>query len=91
MNGVEIDNLEFYGISRALKWYGVWLALAAFWLLFWLVRPLLLPRWMALQKGREDVLISTRDITVGVPVLLLWQWVEARRLRKLHSIGAELG
>ena len=66
MNGVEIDNLEFYGISRALKWYGVWLALAAFWLLFWLVRPLLLPRWMALQKGREDVLISTRDITVGV-------------------------
>ncbi len=66
MNGVEIENLEFYGISRALKWYGVWIALAAFWLLFWLVRPLLLPRWMALQKGREDVLISTRDITVGV-------------------------
>ena len=66
MNGVEIENLEFYGISRAMKWYGVWLALAAFWLLFWLVRPLLLPRWMALQKGREDVLISSRDITVGV-------------------------
>jgi methane/ammonia monooxygenase subunit B len=40
--------------------------LAAFWLLFWLVRPLLLPRWMALQKGREDVLISNRDVTVGV-------------------------
>ncbi len=66
MNGVKIDNIEFYGISRALKWYGVWIALAAFWLLFWLVRPLLLPRWMALQKGREDVLISNRDITVGV-------------------------
>ena len=66
MNGVEIENIEFYGISRAMKWYGVWIALAAFWLLFWLVRPLLLPRWMALQKGREDVLISSRDITVGV-------------------------
>lgn len=66
MNGVQIDNLEFYGISRALKWYGVWIALAAFWLLFWLVRPLLLPRWIALNKGREDVLISTTDITVGV-------------------------
>lgn len=66
MNGIEVENIEFYGISRALKWYGVWLALAAFWLLFWLVRPLLLPRWMALQKGREDVLISNRDVTVGV-------------------------
>lgn len=66
MNGVEIENLEYYGISRALKWYGVWLALAAFWLLFWLVRPLLLPRWIALNKGREDVLITNRDITVGV-------------------------
>ena len=66
MNGAEIENLEYYGISRALKWYGVWLALAAFWLLFWLVRPLLLPRWIALNKGREDVLITNRDITVGV-------------------------
>ena len=66
MNGIQVDNLEFYGTARALKWYGVWLALAAFWLLFWLVRPLLLPRWMALQKGREDVLISNRDVTVGV-------------------------
>ena len=66
MNGVQVDNLEYYGISRALKWYGVWIALAAFWLLFWLVRPLLLPRWIALNKGREDVLITSRDITVGV-------------------------
>jgi len=66
MNGIKVDNLEYYGTSRALKWYVVWIALAAFWLLFWLVRPLLLPRWMALQKGREDVLISNRDVTVGV-------------------------
>jgi len=66
MNGLKIDNIEFYGTARALKWYGVWIALAAFWLLFWLVRPLLLPRWIALNKGREDVLITSRDITVGV-------------------------
>lgn len=38
-----------------------------------------------------SLLRRARDITVGVPVLLLWQWVEARRLRKLHSVGAELG
>lgn len=66
MNGQKIDNLEFYGISRAMKWYGVWIALAAFWLVFWLVRPLLLPRWIVLQKGREDLLITPRDLTVGI-------------------------
>ena len=66
MNGQKIDNLEFYGTSRALKWYGVWIGLAAFWLLFWLVRPLLLPRWIVLQKGREDLLVTPRDLTVGI-------------------------
>lgn len=66
MTGEKVDNLEFYGLSRALSWYGVWIALAAFWLLFWLVRPLLVPRWIALQKGREDLLVNGRDLGVGI-------------------------
>jgi methane/ammonia monooxygenase subunit B len=66
MTGEKVDNLEFYGLGRALSWYGVWIALAAFWLLFWLVRPLLVPRWIALQKGREDLLVNGRDLAVGI-------------------------
>jgi methane/ammonia monooxygenase subunit B len=64
--GVSIDNLETFGLGHALTWYAVWVGLAAFWLLYWIVRPLLLPRWLALQKGREDVLISMRDVGVGL-------------------------
>lgn len=71
MTGKTVDNLEFYGLSRALAWYGVWIALAAFWLLFWLVRPLLIPRWIALQKGREDLLVSGRDLGVGITLGVL--------------------
>ena len=66
MTGEKIDNLEFYGLNRALAWYGLWITLAAFWLLFWLARPLLIPRWIALQKGREDLLVSGRDLGVGI-------------------------
>lgn len=66
MTGETIENLEDYGVSRALGWYGVWLALAAFWLAFWLVRPLLIPRWIALNKGREDLLVTRRDLMVGI-------------------------
>ncbi len=66
MTGEKVENLEFYGLHRALGWYGVWIALAAFWLLFWLSRPLLIPRWIALQKGREDLLVSGRDLAVGI-------------------------
>ncbi len=71
MTGDKVDNLEFYGLGRALAWYGFWIALAAFWLLFWLVRPLLVPRWIALQKGREDLLISGRDLGVGIALGVL--------------------
>ena len=66
MTGEKVENLEFYGLHRALGWYAVWIGLAAFWLLFWLTRPLLIPRWIALQKGREDLLISGRDLAVGI-------------------------
>ncbi|MCU0868954.1 MAG: methane monooxygenase/ammonia monooxygenase subunit B, partial [Burkholderiales bacterium] len=66
ITGEQIDDLEHYGTRRAVGWYGLWILLAAAWLLYWLVRPLLVPRWIALQKGREDVLVTGRDLGVGL-------------------------
>ncbi len=67
----RIDDLQTYALAYVGGWHVVWVALAAFWLLFWLVRPLLLPRWIALQKGREDVLISVGDIATGLVLALV--------------------
>jgi methane/ammonia monooxygenase subunit B len=66
LTGERIDDLQTYGVGQALGWYGLWIGLAALWLLFWITRPLLMPRAIAISKGREDLLISTRDIAVGV-------------------------
>ena len=38
-----------------------------------------------------SLLKRARDITIGVPVLLSWQWVESRRLRRLAREGKTAG
>ncbi|MCS3926258.1 methane/ammonia monooxygenase subunit B [Bradyrhizobium elkanii] len=68
MTGLQIDDLQTFGLTNAIGWHVAWLAVAAAWLLFWLVRPLFLPRWLVLQKGREDLLVSLRDTGVGIIV-----------------------
>jgi uncharacterized membrane protein YbhN (UPF0104 family) len=32
-----------------------------------------------------SVLRRARDVVVGIPVLLAWQWIEARRMAKSRS------
>lgn len=68
LTGNKIDDLETYKVGRAVSWYLVWTGLAAAWLLYWLVRPLLIPRAIALSKGREDLLVTNRDLAVGLGV-----------------------
>ena len=66
ITGEKIADLQTFGVGRALGWYGFWIVLAALWLLFWIRRPLLLPRAIAIAKGREDLLISNRDLAAGI-------------------------
>lgn len=68
LTGNPIEDLETYKVGRAVGWYLVWTGLAAAWLLYWLVRPLLIPRAIALSKGREDLLVTNRDLAVGLGV-----------------------
>lgn len=66
IDGRQIDDLQTWGVENAIKWHVIWVAIAAVWLLWWLRRPLLLPRWIALQKGREDLLVTRGDMVFGV-------------------------
>ncbi len=71
ITGEKIDNLETYNVATVVGWHAVWIAIAAAWLLFWLLRPLLVPRWIVLQKGREDLLVRRTDVIVGASIVVL--------------------
>jgi len=71
LTGEHIPDLQTFGLTNAIGWHVVWVVIAAVWLLFWLVRPLLLPRWIALQKGREDALVSMTDTAVALSLTVV--------------------
>lgn len=71
MTGQTIENLETYGFLNIGIWHLIWAVLAAGWLLFWLLRPLLLPRLIAVMAGREDLLIRRSDVMAGATILVV--------------------
>jgi methane/ammonia monooxygenase subunit B len=71
MLGNKIDDLQTYGVSRVQMWQAGYALIAAAWLLWWLRRPLLIPRWIALQKGREDLLVTRTDDKVAAALVIL--------------------
>jgi methane/ammonia monooxygenase subunit B len=69
LDGRRIDNLENWGVSGVVYWHLILVAIAAVWLLWWIRRPLLIPRFSALQKNREDLLITPTDLKVGAGLI----------------------
>jgi methane/ammonia monooxygenase subunit B len=73
LTGRHIDNVETYKVAEA-QWYHLALGLVALaWLVWWLRRPLVIPRWLAVQKGREDILVRPIDdkLAAGMVGLML--------------------
>jgi methane/ammonia monooxygenase subunit B len=52
-------------------WQIGYILIAVAWLLWWLRRPLLIPRWLATQKGLEDLLVTRTDDKVAAGFLVL--------------------
>ena len=57
-------------ICPSYFWHLVWLLLAAAWIIWWIRRQLLMPRYLALQKEREDLLTTTLDLKVAIVLLV---------------------
>lgn len=97
LTGHQIENLETWGTGTVYAWHLVWVALAAFWIVWWLRRPLLMPRYKALQAGAEDELVTTTDLKVGVGLMVLviaivyfgYQWAEAKYTRTVPLQGGQ--
>lgn len=71
MHGTRIDDLQTFGVARVQMWQAGYALIAVAWLLWWLRRPLIISRWLALQKGREDLLVTRTDDKVAAGMLVL--------------------
>ena len=76
LDGNVID-METYGLANGIGWHAFWFALGSAWLLWWVRRPLFIPRYKMLQSGQEKWLITSLDrkiamvILLGVPLFVL--------------------
>ena len=76
LDGAVID-METYGLANGVGWHLLWIALGSAWLIWWVRRPLFLPRYRMIREGHEAALISPLDrkialgILVGVPMFVL--------------------
>ena len=68
LNGDMID-MESYGLANGVAWHAFWIALGSAWLLWWVRRPLFLPRYKMLQLGQENALITPLDRKIAVLML----------------------
>lgn len=95
LDGVKIDNLEHWGVAAVVKWHLLWIALAVAWVLWWIRRPMLVPRLLALQAGYEDRLITKGDrifaalLVVGTILMVLggYLWADAKYPRTVPLQG----
>ncbi|BBL77111.1 bacterial ammonia monooxygenase, subunit AmoB [Methylomagnum ishizawai] len=76
LTGETID-MESFGLANGVLWHGFWMAAGLAWLLWWVRRPLFLPRYKQVEAGREEGLVTPLDrnlakaILVAVPVVVL--------------------
>jgi methane/ammonia monooxygenase subunit B len=60
LTGQRLD-LARYGLGAVVRWHLVWIVVALLWLGYWLRKPLLMPRYQAVQAGQGDRLITRID------------------------------
>jgi methane/ammonia monooxygenase subunit B len=68
LTGEKLD-LADYGMSTVVSWHVLWGLIAVGWLLYWIAKPLLMPRYEALQHNEGESLVTTTDRIVGVAFL----------------------
>jgi methane/ammonia monooxygenase subunit B len=67
--GQTVD-LEWYGLSGVVRWHLLWAAVALGWLLWWARRPMFIPRYILVQRGAEDELVTATDRKLGAALLV---------------------
>jgi methane/ammonia monooxygenase subunit B len=65
LTGQTVD-LEDYNLSNTYFWHFLWYVVGAAWIFYWVRRPAFLPRFLMVNAGRADELVSGTDRKVGM-------------------------
>lgn len=66
IDGVKIANLETWGLERVFGWHALWMAIGIAYLLWWIRRPVLIPRYLMVKNGNfEHTLVTRADKVLG--------------------------
>jgi len=65
----ETVDLEFYGLANSLLWHGIWLAIGAVWLVYWLSGRMFFSRHRMVAAGRAEELTTGSDRLVSLVLL----------------------
>lgn len=65
LTGATID-LENYNLENTYFWHTLWYVLGLAWIIYWVRRPVFLPRFLMVNAGRADELVSGADKKVGM-------------------------
>ena len=65
LTGETID-LEDYALDNVYFWHALWMGIGLAWMLFWMKRPMFIPRHIAVTSGKADTLISAGDKKVAI-------------------------
>ena len=65
LTGATID-LENYNLENTYFWHSLWYAIGLAWIVYWVRRPTFLPRFLMVNAGRADELVSGTDRKIGM-------------------------
>jgi methane/ammonia monooxygenase subunit B len=65
LTGQTID-LENWNLGNIYFWHAFWYAFGLAYIIYWLRKPVFVPRLIAMQAGKEDSLITPTDKKVGL-------------------------
>ncbi len=85
LDGTQIADLTSWGFGTVVKWHALWFIAALVYMLWFLRKPMLIPRYLVITEGNEDVLITRGDRLWGafflvatiLTVFLGVQWANA--------------
>ncbi|NDE33303.1 MAG: methane monooxygenase/ammonia monooxygenase subunit B [Gammaproteobacteria bacterium] len=65
LTGATID-LENYNLENTYFWHTLWYVFGLAWIVYWIRRPVFLPRFLMVNAGRADELVSGADKKIGM-------------------------